>query len=206
MVERLLRVEKADEPTEIVIHVNMLKEGWDVTNLYTIVPLRAANARTLVEQSIRRGLRLPYGERVGLVPIDRLNIVAHDRFQEIVDDANKPDSPLRVQAGEIPAEELQRRVVTVESHSILAERLGVAEQSPLPAVKGNLLRPRRSLDRQKNALSWPPQCRRSKRFPVALAICRVPPICAERTCRLAWSVSSRRATASSSRRRVCASP
>lgn len=30
----------------------MLKEGWDVTNLYTIVPLRAANARTLVEQMI----------------------------------------------------------------------------------------------------------------------------------------------------------
>lgn len=30
----------------------MLKEGWDVTNLYTIVPLRAANARTLIEQSI----------------------------------------------------------------------------------------------------------------------------------------------------------
>ena len=28
---------------EIVVHVNMLKEGWDVTNLYTIVPLRAAD-------------------------------------------------------------------------------------------------------------------------------------------------------------------
>ena len=126
MVERLLRVEKADEPTEIVIHVNMLKEGWDVTNLYTIVPLRAANARTLVEQSIGRGLRLPYGERVGLTAVDRLNIVAHDRFQEIVDDANRPDSPLRVQAVEIPGEDLQRRVITVESHSLLAERLGVA--------------------------------------------------------------------------------
>ena len=61
MVERLLRVEHQDEPTEIVIHVNMLKEGWDVTNLYTIVPLRAAKARTLVEQSIGRGLRLPFG-------------------------------------------------------------------------------------------------------------------------------------------------
>jgi type III restriction enzyme len=36
MVERLLRIERGDEPTEIVIHVNMLKEGWDVTNLYTI--------------------------------------------------------------------------------------------------------------------------------------------------------------------------
>jgi type III restriction enzyme len=133
MVERLLRVEKADEPTEIVIHVNMLKEGWDVTNLYTIVPLRAANARTLVEQSIGRGLRLPYGERVGLVPVDRLNIVAHDRFQEIVDDANKTDSPLRVQAVEIPLEDLQRRLVTVESHSLLAERLGIAPPAPATA-------------------------------------------------------------------------
>lgn len=61
MITRLLAVESVDEPTEIVIHVNMLKEGWDVTNLYTIVPLRAANARTLIEQSIGRGLRLPYG-------------------------------------------------------------------------------------------------------------------------------------------------
>ena len=33
----LLEVEKADNPIEIVIHVNMLKEGWDVNNLYTIV-------------------------------------------------------------------------------------------------------------------------------------------------------------------------
>jgi type III restriction enzyme len=63
MIARLLKVEATDEPTEIVIHVNMLKEGWDVTNLYTIVPLRAANARILIEQSIGRGLRLPYGKR-----------------------------------------------------------------------------------------------------------------------------------------------
>jgi type III restriction enzyme len=88
-VERLLAVERTDEPTEIVVHVNMLKEGWDVTNLYTIVPLRAAAARTLVEQSIGRGLRLPYGKRTGVAAVDRLTIVAHDRFQEIVDEANR---------------------------------------------------------------------------------------------------------------------
>jgi type III restriction enzyme len=69
-----------DEPTEIVVHVNMLKEGWDVTNLYTIVPLRTADSRTLVEQSIGRGLRLPYGKRTGVAAVDRLTIVAHDRF------------------------------------------------------------------------------------------------------------------------------
>lgn len=88
-VERLLAVESSDEPTEIVVHVNMLKEGWDVTNLYTIVPLRAADSRTLVEQSIGRGLRLPYGKRTGVSAVDRLTIVAHDRFQDIVDEANK---------------------------------------------------------------------------------------------------------------------
>lgn len=96
MITRLLAVESLDEPTEIVIHVNMLKEGWDVTNLYTIIPLRAANARTLIEQSIGRGLRLPYGKRTGVDVVDRLNIVAHDRFQAIVDAANDADNPLRI--------------------------------------------------------------------------------------------------------------
>ncbi len=97
MITRLLAVEHVEEPTEIVIHVNMLKEGWDVTNLYTIVPLRPAKARVLIEQSIGRGLRLPYGRRTGVDAVDRLSIIAHDRFQEIVDEANNPDNPLRLQ-------------------------------------------------------------------------------------------------------------
>jgi type III restriction enzyme len=98
MIRRLLAVESYDEPTEIVIHVNMLKEGWDVTNLYTIVPLRAANARTLIEQSIGRGLRLPYGRKTGVDVVDRLNIIAHDKFQEVIDEAGRGDSPIRMQA------------------------------------------------------------------------------------------------------------
>src|SRR3546814_17136938 len=67
-----------------------------VTNLYTIVPLRAANARTLIEQSIGRGLRLPYGKRTGVAAVDRLNIVAPDTFQEIIDEANTGDSQIRL--------------------------------------------------------------------------------------------------------------
>lgn len=89
--ERLLAVEH-DGTTEIVIHVNKLKEGWDVTNLYTIVPLRASASEILTEQTLGRGLRLPYGKRTGVVAVDRLCIVAHDRFQEIVDRANSDDS------------------------------------------------------------------------------------------------------------------
>lgn len=124
MVERLLKVERTDEPTEIVIHVNMLKEGWDVTNLYTIVPLRAAKARTLVEQSIGRGLRLPYGKRTGVEAVDQLSIVAHDKFQEMVDDSRRPDSPIQLRALVLDADELENKTVTVVSQSQLAIDLG----------------------------------------------------------------------------------
>ncbi len=125
MVDRLLKVEHTDEPTEIVIHVNMLKEGWDVTNLYTIVPLRAANARILIEQSIGRGLRLPYGKRTGVNSVDRLNIIAHDKFQEIVDEAKKPDSAIRLQQVILEPEQIGVKTVTVVSQSQLASKLGL---------------------------------------------------------------------------------
>ena len=125
MVERLLRVEHNDEPTEIVIHVNMLKEGWDVTNLYTIVPLRAANARTLIEQSIGRGLRLPYGKRTGVTAVDRLNIIAHDKFQEIIDEANRPGSTIRLQQVVLEPDQLTEKTVTVVSRPQLEAKLGI---------------------------------------------------------------------------------
>lgn len=95
IVRQLLTVESPDNPVEIVVHVNMLKEGWDVTNLYTIVPLRKGDSRTLVEQSIGRGLRLPFGRRTGVPAVDRLTIVFHDRFKDIVDYANDPHSIIR---------------------------------------------------------------------------------------------------------------
>lgn len=129
MIERLLAVESVDEPTEIVIHVNMLKEGWDVTNLYTIVPLRAANARTLIEQSIGRGLRLPYGKRTGVEVVDRLNIIAHDRFQEIIDEANKGDSVLKLKQVILDAPSEDDKKVSVQVYSGVETKLGLVEMS-----------------------------------------------------------------------------
>ncbi len=123
VIEQLLTVEQPGNPVEIVIHVNMLKEGWDVTNLYTIVPLRAANSRTLVEQSIGRGLRLPYGKRVGVPAVDRLTIVSHDKFQEIIDHANDPDSIIRagvVIGRDIPEAGKRAVIVEPEIESVLS--------------------------------------------------------------------------------------
>ncbi len=142
MIERLLKVESTEEPTEIVVHVNMLKEGWDVTNLYTIVPLRAANARILIEQSIGRGLRLPYGKRTGVSAVDRLNIVAHDKFQEILDEAKRPESPIRMQHLVLDPELLAQKTTTVMSNSGVMEKLGLAEPAAAPpAADGGSSKP-----------------------------------------------------------------
>ncbi|MGH2560165.1 MAG: DEAD/DEAH box helicase, partial [Thermomicrobiales bacterium] len=124
-IERLLKVEQRDEPTEIVIHVNMLKEGWDVTNLYTIVPLRTASARVLIEQTIGRGLRLPYTKRTGVETVDTLSIVAHDRFQEIVDAAKQPDSPIQLRSIVLDPDELERRPRTVVAPPAIETMLGI---------------------------------------------------------------------------------
>ncbi|WP_353070111.1 hypothetical protein RBB75_07910 [Tunturibacter empetritectus] len=95
--ERLVALEK-DGRTEIVIHVNKLKEGWDVTNLYTIVPLRASASEILTEQTLGRGLRLPFGRRVSkggddeFAAVDRLTVIAHERFDDIISKAREPGS------------------------------------------------------------------------------------------------------------------
>lgn len=122
-VQKLLSVENPDDPTEIVIHVDQLKEGWDVTNLYTIVPLRAFNSRTLIEQAIGRGLRLPYGKRVGVDAVDRLTIVAHDKFQDIIDEANRGDSILKMGLVVIGKDIPEKHSRAIEVRTKLEERL-----------------------------------------------------------------------------------
>lgn len=85
-IQKLLTIEKNTNPIEIVLHVYKLKEGWDVNNLFTIIPLNAAKSDILALQTIGRGLRLPFGEITHIEELDTLDIVAHDHYREIVDD------------------------------------------------------------------------------------------------------------------------
>lgn len=90
-VKLLLSIESATNPIEIVLHVYKLKEGWDVNNLFTIIPLNAAKSDILAMQTIGRGLRLPFGEKTGDDKIDTLDIVAHDHYRELVDEIKNSD-------------------------------------------------------------------------------------------------------------------
>lgn len=119
-IAQLLDIERPGNKIEIVIHVNMLSEGWDVTNLYTIVPLRAANSETLVEQTIGRGLRLPYGRRTGVDEIDTLSIVSHDKFDAIISAAR--NLQIEMKAKDVPAKSktsvVAKPVIVLPSSSV----------------------------------------------------------------------------------------
>lgn len=114
----LLDVENPQNPIEIVIHVNMLKEGWDVNNLYTIVPLRTAASKILREQMVGRGLRLPYGEHTGNREIDAVMLTAHDKFQDILTEAQRGDSIFKagniIKVEEVVPEEVTYTQLTLE--------------------------------------------------------------------------------------------
>lgn len=123
--KQFLSLESSDNEIEIVIHVNMLKEGWDVTNLYTIVPLRAANAAILIEQTIGRGLRLPFdGKRTGVDSIDKLTVIAHDNFEAVLAAAKDPNSVLnKMSFIEIPDENLGTKTEVVTSKPVFELKL-----------------------------------------------------------------------------------
>ena len=90
-VRLLLSIESVANPIEIVLHVYKLKEGWDVNNLFTIIPLNAAKSDILAMQTIGRGLRLPFGGQTGNEDLDTLDIVAHDHYRELVDEIRSSD-------------------------------------------------------------------------------------------------------------------
>lgn len=54
-------VDKAHSQFEWIVSVSMLTEGWDVKNVFQIVPMeeRAFNSKLLIAQVLGRGLRLP---------------------------------------------------------------------------------------------------------------------------------------------------
>lgn len=145
-IERLQRVEDATEPTEVVIHVHMLKEGWDVKNLYTLVPLNAAHSAQMIEQSIGRGLRLPYGERTGDPRADNLTVVAHDRYGEIITHSKQPGSMFQVKTVVLPSEGALPPSKPVEAPSAVEHLLGLTQATvasdggtvalPLPKPEG----------------------------------------------------------------------
>ena len=80
----LNRLDQPDSPVLAVVSVNKLKEGWDVKNIAVVVTLRAMASEVLTQQTMGRGLRLPFGGYTGVSQIDQLDIIAHQSFKELL--------------------------------------------------------------------------------------------------------------------------
>jgi type III restriction enzyme len=76
-------IDDAASPFKAIVSVMMLKEGWDVRNVTTIVGLRAYSAKSniLPEQTLGRGLRKMYPE--GLE--EYVSVIGTDAFMEFVE-------------------------------------------------------------------------------------------------------------------------
>lgn len=77
-------VEEPDSPVRIITSVGMLKEGWDVKNVYVIASMRASVSDVLTEQTLGRGMRLPFGEYTDIQMLDTVEVLAHERYEELL--------------------------------------------------------------------------------------------------------------------------
>jgi type III restriction enzyme len=76
-------IDSMDSPYKAIISVLMLKEGWDVRNVTTIVGLRAyaAKSNILPEQTLGRGLRKMYFGDIE----EQVSVIGTDAFMEFVE-------------------------------------------------------------------------------------------------------------------------
>jgi len=80
----LKKVDDKDNPVEWIVSVSMLTEGWDVKNVFQIVPWedRAFNSKLLIAQVLGRGLRLPEEYKS---PQPKVRVFNHDAWSRSID-------------------------------------------------------------------------------------------------------------------------
>ena len=81
--EQANSIDSLESPAKAIVSVMMLKEGWDVRNVTTIVGLRAYSAKSniLPEQTLGRGLRKMYPGGIE----EYVSVVGTDAFMEFVE-------------------------------------------------------------------------------------------------------------------------
>lgn len=82
-VPKLKTVDYKNNSTEWITSVSMLSEGWDVENVFQIVPheKRAFNSKLLIAQVLGRGLRIPQAYK-GEQPV--VTVFNHDKWSKSI--------------------------------------------------------------------------------------------------------------------------
>lgn len=126
-MQRLRSVGSPDNPVEWIVSVSMLTEGWDVPNVFQVVPWesRAFNSKLLIAQVLGRGLRVPSGLDRPLLTVEnheRWTLELKQLFDEVLEVENRVSSvPTRERFG-FPLFNLEylSEQVTVQTTSVRA--------------------------------------------------------------------------------------
>nr|MBC7244610.1 DEAD/DEAH box helicase family protein [Chloroflexota bacterium] len=102
-------LDSPDSKFRCVVSVMMLREGWDVRNVTTIVPLRPYSAKSgiLPEQTLGRGLRrmFPLGDTPELV-----TVIEHPAFRKLYEDELTQEG---LDIAVLPVREVFKQTVTI---------------------------------------------------------------------------------------------
>lgn len=105
-------LDSGESPYLCIVSVLMLREGWDVKNVTTIVPLRKYSAESgiLAEQTLGRGLRRITGPGGPGSPIETVTVIDHPAFAELYKEELEQEGVL---PEFIDADKLQKTTVDI---------------------------------------------------------------------------------------------
>ncbi len=137
-IPTLSLVDRSDNSVEWIASVSMLTEGWDVKNVFQIVPheKRAFNSKLLIAQVLGRGLRIPEVYRSeGIQPT--VTVFNHDKWSDdikhLVSEVMESEKKIR----SYPLEEKAAYNFSLHSIRYSSE---LKEQEPLAKIEIDLLK------------------------------------------------------------------
>jgi len=134
-LQNLKLVDDIDNPVEYIVSVAMLTEGWDVKNVFQIVPHsnRAFESKLLIAQVLGRGLRIPNA----LTPPVRVVVNNHDRWTEPIGNLYK--EILEIENRISWGYDEQKRIFIFPLHNLEYEEVQYTEESKISRARSPIV-------------------------------------------------------------------
>lgn len=127
-VKKLKEVDKKEDSTEWIISVSMLTEGWDVKNVFQIVPWedRAFNSKLLIAQVLGRGLRVPPEYQS---PQPKVRVFNHDAWSRNIRGLVDEILEIEMRLTSAPLNKCDRKKHHFELHQINYEKEAIEKET-----------------------------------------------------------------------------
>ena len=128
-------IDRIDNPFRAIVSVLMLKEGWDVRNVTTIVGLRpfTASANILPEQALGRGLRRMYTRDADVQ--EYVSVVGTEAFMDFVESIKSEGVTLEYKSMNKDSEASAPRVVEIDQENLKKDMDSLDIQIPVLSPK-----------------------------------------------------------------------